>query len=153
MAIAVENIKDGKEGAIIINCNNTSSKEKIRETVQQELGNTYSVMDGKQKNPKIIIRGVEEEFIDGNDEMIIKSLKEQNEISVTNDSIFTVYSKYKQRGKMDKGNIILTVDVTLKNKICQSGKLNRLEKVRRSRIFYSCKMFQMCKVWSCGSKM
>ena len=39
MAIAVEHIKDGKEGAIIINCGNTNSKEKIRETVQQELGN------------------------------------------------------------------------------------------------------------------
>ena len=56
--------------------------------------------------------------------MIIKSLTEQNEIGVTDNSIFTVHSKYKQKGKIDKGNNILTVNATLRNKICQQGKLN-----------------------------
>lgn len=124
MAIAVENIREGKEGAVIINCNNTNTKEKIRETVEQELGTKYSVADGRQKNPKIIIRGVEEEFIEGSDETIIEAVREQNELDITNDSILTVYAKYKQREKINKGNIVLTVDVNLKNKICQLEKLN-----------------------------
>lgn len=124
MAIAVENIRDGKEGSIIINCNNTNSKEKIKKTVEHELGSRYNVVEGKQKNPKIIIRGVEEEFIEGNDEMIIESLKEQNEIDVNNESMLNIHTKYKQKGKVNKGNIILNVDVTLKNKIAQIGKLN-----------------------------
>ena len=124
MAIAVENIKEGKESVVIINCNNINSKEKIRKTVERELGTKYSVADGKQKNPKIIIRGVEEEFIEGSDEIIIKALREQNELGVTNDSILAVHSKYKQKEKINKGNIVLTVDTNIKNKICLLEKLN-----------------------------
>lgn len=49
---------------MIINYNNKQTKEKIKEKVENELGN-YKVEEGLQKHPKITIRGVEEEFITG----------------------------------------------------------------------------------------
>lgn len=124
MAIGVENLREGREGAVIINCSNSNTKEKIREKVATELGHQYNVVDGVQKNPKLIIRGVEEDFIDGDDSMVLDSLIEQNDLSINDDSIFKVQAKYKRKGKVNKGNIILTVDGTLKNKICQMEKLN-----------------------------
>lgn len=125
LAIAVENIKEGKEGAVIINCNNSNTKEKIKEKVESELGGRYSVADGVQRNPKVIIRGVEEDFINVEDENIITdSLKEQNDLIITDKSVLQVQSKYKQKDKRNKGNIILTVDVALKDQMCQLGKVN-----------------------------
>lgn len=122
MAIGVENLKEGKEGAVIINCSDSNTKEKIREKVTTELGHHYSVVDGIQKNPKIIIRGVEEDFID--DKVILDSLIEQNELCVNENSIFKVQAKYKQKDRKNKGNIIISLDGTLKNKICQMEKVN-----------------------------
>lgn len=124
LAIAVENIKEGKEGAVIINCNNSSTKDKIKEKVENEMGNHYNVTEGTQKNPKIIIRGVEEEFIEGTDDFIIDSIKEQNELETEESTKIQVYSKYKQKDKVNKGNVVLTVSPGLKNKICQIGKIN-----------------------------
>lgn len=124
MAIAVEQIKEGKDGAVIINCSNTNSKEKLKEMVVNELGNKYSVVDGRKKDPRIIIRGAEEEYITARDEDILEALKEQNDLEVNEHSTLSVHSKYNQKGQRNKGNIILTVDVTLKNKICELGKLN-----------------------------
>ena len=125
LAIAVENIKEGKEGTVIINCNNSNTKEKIKKKVETELGSRYSVADGVQRNPKVIIRGVEKEFISMEDENIITdSLKEQNDLIITDKSLLQVQSRYMQKDKRNKGNIILTVDVALKEKMCQLGKVN-----------------------------
>lgn len=124
MAIGVENIREGKEGAVIISCNTTNAKEKIKKTVQIELGNKYNITEGKKKEPRVIIRGVENDFIDGDNDMIIKALKEQNELNTGESTVFGVHAKFKQKGKRNNGNIILTVDATLKNQICEAGKLN-----------------------------
>lgn len=124
MAIAVENIKNGKEGTVIINCSNVNTMAKIKETVENELGSKYDVTEGKKKDPKIIIRGVEEEFIAGGNEEIIQALKSQNDLNFDDETTFSVLTKYKQRGSSNKGNIILLVDFKLKQKICLMGKLN-----------------------------
>lgn len=121
MAIAVENIKETKGGAVIINCGNNSTKEKIKEKVENELKN-YNVEEAVQKNPKIIIIGVEDEYVEGTDEMVLDAIKEQNDLRSEE---FMVLKKYKQVGKRNKGNIILSVkNVTLKEKICQEGRIN-----------------------------
>lgn len=121
LAISVENIKETKGGAVIINCSNTSTKEKIKEKVKNELEN-YNVEEAVQKNPKIVIIGVEEDYINGTDEMVLDAIKQQNDL-LSDD--FTVLKKYKQVGKRNKGNIILSVkNVTLKDKICQEGRIN-----------------------------
>lgn len=122
MAIAVENMKPGKEGSVIINCGDENSKQKIRQTVERELGNKYSVIEGKQRDPKIIIRGVEEDFIDGDDETIINALREQNVLPDT--AIMKVLTKFKRKGGVNKGNIILIVDVDTKDLLCKMEKLN-----------------------------
>lgn len=122
MAIAVENMKPGKEGSVIINCGDVNSKQKIRQTVERELGNKYSVIEGKQRDPKIIIRGVEEDFIDGDDETIINALREQNVLPDT--AIMKVLTKFKRKGGVNKGNIILIVDVDTKELLCKMEKLN-----------------------------
>lgn len=121
MGVDVEHIKQGN---VIISCSNSTAKGKIKETVETQLGNKYSIHEAKQKHPKIIIRGVEEEIIDSSNEAIIDSLKEQNELNTDDNSVITVISKYKQKGKPNKGNIILSVDCSIKNKICHEGRLN-----------------------------
>lgn len=92
--------------------------------MENELGNQYNVTEGTQKNPKVILRGVEEEFIEGTDDYIIDSIKEQNDFDMEENATIQVYSKYKQKNRTNKGNIILTVNPELKNKICQIGKIN-----------------------------
>lgn len=124
MAMAVENIKPGKDGAVIINCSNNNTRERIAETVAKEFGDKYSVEEAKRKNPKIIIRGVEEEFLEEEDHVIIEALKKQNELTDAEGKILGVIAKTKQRGKIDKGNIIIQVETNLRNKICSMGKLN-----------------------------
>lgn len=121
LAIAVENIKETKGGAVIINCKNKKTKETIKEKVENELRN-YKVEEGIQKDPKIIIRGVEEEFFNGTDELVLECISEQNGFDSEE---LIVLKKYKKVGKRNSGNIILGVkNVTLKDKICREGKLN-----------------------------
>lgn len=121
LSIAVENMKEVKGGAVVINCCDKKTKEKIKEKVENELEN-YKVEEGLQKYPKIIIRGIEEEFIGGTDQYIIDCIKEQNDLE-SND--IAVIKKFKQVGKRNHGNVILSVkNVALKEKICNEGKLN-----------------------------
>lgn len=124
LAIAVDNIRNGRDGAVVISCNDRHTKEKITEKVENELNGKYSVLNVKQKNPKIKIIGVEEEFVREEDNVIIETLKKQNDLNMTDTSLIEVHSKYFQRNKKNNGNIILTVDPTLKNKICSIKKLN-----------------------------
>ncbi|CAG9820581.1 unnamed protein product [Phaedon cochleariae] len=124
LAIGVENMRRGEEGAVIINCTNTMAKQKIKQKVESDFGSKYSVADGVQKNPKIIIRGVEEEYIDNDDSAIIECIKEQNDLHIDESTIIEVQRKYKQKDKVDKGNIVLTVDVSLKERICELGRVN-----------------------------
>lgn len=124
LAIAVENIKEGKEGTVIINCNNTSTKEKIKEKVQNELGTQYKVTDGTQKNPKVIVCGVEDEVLEADDKSIAEMVTKQNDIELKGGENLQVHAKYKQKNKINKGNIIMTVTPEIKNKMCQLGKLN-----------------------------
>lgn len=63
---------------MIINCSNIQTKDKIKEKVQTEIEN-YTFKDELQKDPKTVIRGVEEEYIDGPGETILEGIKEQND--------------------------------------------------------------------------
>lgn len=124
MSISVENIRTGREGAVIINCNDTTTKEKIKKTVQEEFGTKYNITEGKKKEPKVIIRGVESEFIEGKNEDIIEALVNQNDLNSEEASKISIVAKYKQNGSLNKGNIILSTELNLKNKMCQLGKVN-----------------------------
>lgn len=124
LAVGVENLIEGKEGTVYINCDSRNSKEKIRNKVENELGNQYKVMDGRQKNPKMIVRGVEEEYITEDVDIVIQTMKEQNELETTEDTVLKVLARYRQKGQQNKGNIILEVDVALQKKLRLQGKLN-----------------------------
>lgn len=124
LSIAVENMKNGRDGSIIINCNNKYTKEKITEKVNSDLNEKYTVVNTEQKNPKVKIIGVEEEYIEETNEVILEALKEQNKLDISDKTTFEVYSKYKQKNKKNSGVIILTVDPPLKNKMLELQKLN-----------------------------
>lgn len=124
LSIAVENIKNGRNGSVIINCSNKYTKEKITEKVHSALDDKYTVLSVKQKNPKIKIIGVEEEFLKESDELVLDTLKEQNDLDITRESVFQIFSRYSQKNKKNSGIIILTVDPRLKNRIMSINKLN-----------------------------
>ncbi|KAK9753705.1 hypothetical protein QE152_g1867 [Popillia japonica] len=64
LAVGVETITNIRQGGVAIGgvaiaCSSNESKEKLKNVMKKELGNTYQVAESKIKNPKIIIVGVE----------------------------------------------------------------------------------------------
>lgn len=99
-AVTKSDVKEkiGKEGAFSINCSEVNTKDKIKQTVDYEMGSKYIDIEVK-KTPKL-------EFIDGENQGINASLKIQNVLD-------------KQKGNHDKGKIILNVDLKFTERNCK----------------------------------
>ncbi|KAK9880264.1 hypothetical protein WA026_010139 [Henosepilachna vigintioctopunctata] len=73
------------------------------------------------KLPRLSIINVESDYIMKNDEDIIRSIIEQNEISKDYTSKLKVFKKYIKTNRRNCGNIILELDPTLFNTILENG--------------------------------
>ncbi|KAK9882407.1 hypothetical protein WA026_020929 [Henosepilachna vigintioctopunctata] len=78
LKLAVDVMKNIKNGGIMIGCYGNKTKEIIFYKVSQELGNKYTVVEASLKNPKIVIRGVEERYMEQQYEHIVRGIIEQN---------------------------------------------------------------------------
>lgn len=124
LVVGVENIKNIRNGGIIISCNNATSKEKIQQKVQEELGERYVIQDPKYKMPKIIILGTENQFAKQEDTKIIKDIVEQNGFDQDLADNIKIIRKYENKKKHNCSNIILEVYPEIFKNIIERGILN-----------------------------
>lgn len=127
LAIRVETIRNVSKGGIAISCSNNNSKEKLKSSVEKELGNNYKVIEPKLREPQLIITGVEDEVIGQDNEKILNSILEQNFPECVDEDIkekIKVQRKYSNKGKKNFGNVILSVSSDYYKKIIGMGKIN-----------------------------
>ncbi|KAK9878608.1 hypothetical protein WA026_022869 [Henosepilachna vigintioctopunctata] len=102
LKLAVDVMKNIKNGGIMIGCDGNKTKEIISSKVSQELGNKYSVVEASLKNPKIVIRGVEERYMEQEDEQIVRGIIEQNDLKIIDENIESkvkIVRKYTNKSK------------------------------------------------------
>lgn len=122
--IRVENIKSISKGGIIVNCSNADSKGKLKNKMQEELGNKYKVEDAKLKKPKIKIKGTELKFINRENTDILQDIMEQNEIKEEFKEDLKIIRKYEKKSKRNCGIVIMEVSPNIFTEITKRGKLN-----------------------------
>lgn len=79
LAVGIENVKNLRNGSIMISCNDKTSKEKLTNVVN-ELGENCQVEEVKMNMPKMILVNTEEEYVYKSDEEIVKDMVEQNDL-------------------------------------------------------------------------
>lgn len=127
LKVGIDGIKNVKKGGIIINCKNNKSKEIISDKVSRELGNKYIVQETTMKNPKFIIRGMEEKYMEYEDSDLIECLIYQNEIAQLGDEMekkIKVVHKFKIKSRKNAANLIIEVDPDLYSFIKSKDELN-----------------------------
>lgn len=122
LAVGVENVKNIKNGGVVINCANANSKDIIKNKVVEVMGDKYKVEDGSFKKPKLIVSGVEEEFLNMENEEIIKAVVEQNDVNL--EGKLTVVKKYKKKNKKNSVNIIIEVEPDKYVNLIKKEKIN-----------------------------
>lgn len=75
LEIGISQVKDSKDGSIIISCNNKEDVEKIKNVAGIKLNENYVIRAQERKNPKIKIVDLEHKL---SDVSLIDSLKKQN---------------------------------------------------------------------------
>lgn len=83
LGIGIKNIKEAKEGAVVIKCRNEGEAQKLRTNLEPKIRQNYVTTIPAKKNPRIKIVGLEEQY---DEETLFKNLKLQNSKLVTKDS-------------------------------------------------------------------
>ncbi|KAK9675181.1 hypothetical protein QE152_g40581 [Popillia japonica] len=126
LAIGIEKINNIGKGGVAISCVNNNSKEKLKTTVEKELGGNYEVIEPKLKKPQMIVTGVELEVINQDNENILKSIIEQNQLH-TGESMcseISIHRKFTNKNKKNYGNVIINVEPEMYRKLMNLGKIN-----------------------------
>lgn len=76
LGVGIKQIKEIKDGGILIKCNTKDEINKIRAEADKKLHENYSIKTPTQKNPKIKIVDINEQM---SDETILSSILSQNE--------------------------------------------------------------------------
>lgn len=126
LAVAVDTVKNIRNGGVAINLNNSSSKEILKKSVTKELGNQYEVIEAVARNPKVIIVGIESDTLDQEDDDILRSICEQNELKLINGKeLQGIKIKRKFLSKNKKyGNIVMEVEGEIYKILIKKEKIN-----------------------------
>lgn len=120
LAVGIENMENIKGGGVIIKCSDSSSKGVIKRKMQEVMSDNYKVEEVVKRNPKIMIVGVEEEYVDLRDEVIIEMIAEQNGLNCKK---FRVMTKYVKKTRKNIGSIIVETEPESYREIMKLGKL------------------------------
>ena len=129
MAVGITKFKKGSKGTVIIGCETGEEVKTLKETVQDKLGKNYKVMDSPQLKPKIKIINIDVEELKLDDNELINTIKEQNEINAVNMQIVKRVVKEKRNNQSERrgneeGSIIMEVDEETHKLILKKPKLN-----------------------------
>ncbi|KAI4468602.1 multifunctional protein ade2 [Holotrichia oblita] len=87
LAVGTEKIRNISKGGIAISCASNDSKEKLKESVEKELGDKYKIFEPKLGNPKVIVVGVECDVVGQDNESILEGIIVQNDLEILDDNI------------------------------------------------------------------
>lgn len=120
LAVGVNNIKNIRNGGVMISCADANSKGLIKDKVQEVLSEKYKVEEVAERNPRIIVVGVEEDFVNLQEEEIVSAISEQNGITF---GTIKVVTKYVKKARKNIGSIVLETDPDSYKEIMKREKL------------------------------
>lgn len=131
--------KRGKRSIKYLGCENEKEIIRLKETVQEKLGEEFDIVEPIKKKPKLKIINISEEIMKLNDENIIELIKKQNEIKgkIGGSYIKIVKriikgkkeDKTRERGRREDGSLIIEVDKWTHEQIKRRDKLYKMEKM------------------------
>lgn len=121
LSIAVKNVKSAGQGAIVVECGDGESLEKLRNAAVNRLSAEYDVERPILANPKIIIVGITDKYVQ-TAETLMEILKRQYNIPTNCDSNLKVIKKYKPNNRKNH-NVILEVTPQLFATIMKNKKI------------------------------
>lgn len=127
LKIGVDEIKNTKNGGLRIECDNSKSKEIISAEVKEKFGEKYEVVEAKQRNPMMVIKGVEGKYIDYEDDEIITRLINQNELNSIDSNIINkikIEKKFLTKRRKNCCNIVMSLQGNIYEKIKEKMKIN-----------------------------
>lgn len=75
LEVGITQVKDSKDGSIVIKCNSKEEVEKLKNAAESRLKKNYEIRSPERKNPKIKILDIEDEL---SNEALISTLMKQN---------------------------------------------------------------------------
>lgn len=127
LEIGINSMKNIRNGGVLIDCGDKKARGIMSAKLGEEFGNKYKIEETKLRNPKIVIRGAENKYMECDDRKIIESIIAQNDLRVLDEDVETkikVVRKYINRSKKNVCNIILETDCSLYERIKSWEKLN-----------------------------
>lgn len=127
LKVGIDGIRNAKNGGIIINCKDNKTKEIISNKVSEELGGKYIVHEATLKNPKFIIRGIEEKYMEYDESDLIECFIYQNNIAQLGNEMenkIKIVRKFKIKSRKNAVNLIIEIDPCLYGFIKSKSELN-----------------------------
>lgn len=119
VGLQVSTMKNHKDGAIIVACENQKSFDKLKNDAEVNLSDNYSVNILKSKNPRVMINNISEEMSENE---LIQALKLQNDF-LTNSEITVKTIKKSNFKKYNAYSAVIEVNTETYNEIIKYGKL------------------------------
>lgn len=110
LGVGLNKVKNKAGGKIILEVEKEKDKTILLNEIQNKLGQFYNVSSVNKKRPKLKIVGLEEQLIQQNENIFIKNLVRQNDLTTSSTSTerIKIIKRYKTKG--DYGSAILEVD-------------------------------------------
>lgn len=130
MPIGVTRLRKGKEGTVIMGCENVDDKAKFKDAVQSKLGEMYNVTESVGKKPKLKIINISQEIMEMEDEEVVQTIRKQNNIEGAHiDVVKRILKKNRdtrQHGNRmnENGAIIVKADEQTHDLLLKREKLN-----------------------------
>lgn len=122
LAVGIKTLRNIRDGGVAITCENTVSREVMKATITEQLGNKYKVEESTLKNPKVKIRDVENSILNLDNNTLIDKILKQNFIAQYDKMHFDVITKYEKN--QYNGNIIVQVDSKMFDILIKKSKLS-----------------------------
>ncbi|EFN83665.1 hypothetical protein EAI_01054, partial [Harpegnathos saltator] len=81
MAMGITKLRKGGKGIIVLGCETGEEMEKLKTTVQAQLGENFQVTEPQKKKPNVKIVGISGDELKWDDDNLINIIKKQNSIA------------------------------------------------------------------------
>lgn len=117
MKVGIEKLRKIRDGGVVIACSSKDEINKVDAEVRKKMGDEYVVTVPVTRNPRIRIKGVEEEM---SDEEIVDCLKNQNPEAIKEDATIEV-TLNKKLNKVYM--VVISVDAQTFNRVMEEKRL------------------------------
>lgn len=127
LKVGVEEVRNIKDGGLVIECNDNKSKQIITAEVKERFGEKYEIVEAKQRMPMLVIKGVEGKYVESEDDEIMTKLIDQNELRSVDDNIenkMKIEKKFLIKRKRNCCNIVISLESSIYGKIKERPRLN-----------------------------